>query len=234
MVATTVAVMGSTGSIGTQTLEIIQDHPDEFEVVVLGAAKSVELLIEQAKKHEPQIVAISDPLLEKELRQKLPPQIDVISGPEALAKSCPVADVVINGVVGFAGLPITISALKAGKRLGLANKESLIAAGPLIQNFRSIEGAELIPVDSEHCAIHQCLGLNATQKDIKNIVLTASGGPFRGFSAERLRSVSIEDALSHPTWDMGPKITVDSSTLMNKGLEVIEAHELFGLSLIHI
>ena len=229
MVATTVAVMGSTGSIGTQTLEIIQDHPDEFEVVVLGAAKSVELLIEQAKKHEPQIVAISDPLLEKELRQKLPPEIDVISGPEALANSCPVADVVINGVVGFAGLPITISALKAGKRLGLANKESLIAAGPLIQNFRSIEGAELIPVDSEHCAIHQCLGLNATQKDIKNIVLTASGGPFRGFSAERLRSVSIEDALSHPTWDMGPKITVDSSTLMNKGLEVIEAHELFGI-----
>ena len=229
MVATTVAVMGSTGSIGTQTLEIIQDHPDEFEVVVLGAAKSVELLIEQAKKHEPQIVAISDPLLEKELRQKLPPQIDVISGPEALANSCLVADVVINGVVGFAGLPITISALKAGKRLGLANKESLIAAGPLIQNFRSIEGAELIPVDSEHCAIHQCLGLNATQKDIKNIVLTASGGPFRGFSAERLRSVSIEDALSHPTWDMGPKITVDSSTLMNKGLEVIEAHELFGI-----
>ena len=229
MVATTVAVMGSTGSIGTQTLEIIQDHPDEFEVVVLGAAKSVELLIEQAKKHEPQIVAISDPLLEKELRQKLPPEIDVISGPEALAKSCPVADVVINGVVGFAGLPITISALKAGKRLGLANKESLIAAGPLIQNFRSIEGAELIPVDSEHCAIHQCLGLNATQKEIKNIVLTASGGPFRGFSAERLRSVSIEDALSHPTWDMGPKITVDSSTLMNKGLEVIEAHELFGI-----
>ena len=229
MVATTVAVMGSTGSIGTQTLEIIQDHPDEFEVVVLGAAKSVELLIEQAKKHEPQIVAISDPLLEKELRQKLPPEIDVISGPEALAKSCPVADVVINGVVGFAGLPITISALKAGKRLGLANKESLIAAGPLIQNFRSIEGAELIPVDSEHCAIHQCLGLNATQKDIKNIVLTASGGPFRGFSAERLRSVSIEDALSHPTWDMGPKITVDSSTLMNKDLEVIEAHELFGI-----
>ena len=229
MVATTVAVMGSTGSIGTQTLEIIQDHPDEFEVVVLGAAKSVELLIEQAKKHEPQIVAISDPLLEKELRQKLPPQIDVISGPEALANSCPVADVVIYGVVGFAGLPITISALKAGKRLGLANKESLIAAGPLIQNFRSIEGAELIPVDSEHCAIHQCLGLNATQKDIKNIVLTASGGPFRGFSNERLRSVSIEDALSHPTWDMGPKITVDSSTLMNKGLEVIEAHELFGV-----
>ena len=229
MVATTVAVMGSTGSIGTQTLEIIKDHPNEFEVIALGAAKSVELLVEQAKKYEPQIVAISEPSLEKELRQKLPPRIDVISGSKALAESSSTADVVINGVVGFAGLPITIAALKAGKRLGLANKESLIAAGPLIQNFRSIEGAELIPVDSEHCAIHQCLGLNATQKDIKNIVLTASGGPFRGFSAERLRSVSIEDALSHPTWDMGPKITVDSSTLMNKGLEVIEAHELFGI-----
>ncbi len=230
MLATTVAIMGSTGSIGTQTLEIIQDHPDEFEVVALGAARSVELLVEQAKKHKPQIVAISDSSLEKELRQKLPSQIDVISGPEALANASSMSDVVINGVVGFAGLPITIAALKAGKRLGLANKESLIAAGPLIQNFRSTEGAELIPVDSEHCAIHQCLGLNPKQGDVKGIVLTASGGPFRGFSAEQLSSVSIEDALSHPTWEMGPKVTVDSSTLMNKGLEVIEAHELFGIS----
>ena len=230
MLATTVAIMGSTGSIGTQTLEIIQDHPDEFEVVALGAARSVELLVEQAKKHKPQIVAISDSSLEKELRQKLPSRIDVISGPEALANASSMSDVVINGVVGFAGLPITIAALKAGKRLGLANKESLIAAGPLIQNFRSTEGAELIPVDSEHCAIHQCLGLNPNQEAIKRIVLTASGGPFRGLSAEQLSSVSIEDALSHPTWDMGPKVTVDSSTLMNKGLEVIEAHELFGIS----
>ena len=230
MVATTVAIMGSTGSIGTQTLEVIQDHPDEFEVVALGAAKSVELLVEQAKKHNPQTVAISDPSLEKEIRQKLPSQIEVISGSEALADASSISEVVINGVVGFAGLPITIAALKAGKRLGLANKESLIAAGPLIQNFRSTEGAELIPVDSEHCAIHQCLGLNPKKEDIKRIVLTASGGPFRGLSAEQLLDVSIEDALSHPTWNMGPKITVDSSTLMNKGLEVIEAHELFGVS----
>ncbi|MDC0234232.1 1-deoxy-D-xylulose-5-phosphate reductoisomerase, partial [Acidimicrobiia bacterium] len=229
MVAITVAVMGSTGSIGTQTLEIIQDHPEEFEVVALGASKSVELLVEQATKYKPKVVAISDPLLEKELRQKLPPKIDVISGPEALANSSSISDVVINGVVGFAGLPITIAALKAGKRLGLANKESLIAAGPLIQGFRSTEGAELIPVDSEHCAIHQCLGLDTTHDDIKGIVLTASGGPFRGFSAEQLRNVSVGEALSHPTWNMGPKVTVDSSTLMNKGLEVIEAHELFGI-----
>jgi len=230
MVATTVAIMGSTGSIGTQTLEVIEDHPDEFEVVALGAAKSVELLVEQARKYNPQTVAISDPSLEKEIRQKLPSQIDVISGSEALADASSISEVVINGVVGFAGLPITIAALKAGKRLGLANKESLIAAGPLIQNFRSTEGAELIPVDSEHCAIHQCLGLNPKKEDIKRIVLTASGGPFRGLSAEQLLDVSIEDALSHPTWNMGPKITVDSSTLMNKGLEVIEAHELFGVS----
>ena len=230
MVATTVAIMGSTGSIGTQTLEVIEDHPDEFEVVALGAAKSIELLVEQAKKHNPQTVAISDPSLEKEIRQKLPSQIDVISGSEALADASSISEVVINGVVGFAGLPITIAALKTGKRLGLANKESLIAAGPLIQNFRSTEGAELIPVDSEHCAIHQCLGLNPKKEDIKRIVLTASGGPFRGLSAEQLLDVSIEDALSHPTWNMGPKISVDSSTLMNKGLEVIEAHELFGVS----
>ena len=230
MVATTVAIMGSTGSIGTQTLEVIEDHPDEFEVVALGAAKSIELLVEQARKYNPQTVAISDPSLEKEIRQKLPSQIDVISGSEALADASSISEVVINGVVGFAGLPITIAALKTGKRLGLANKESLIAAGPLIQNFRSTEGAELIPVDSEHCAIHQCLGLNPKKEDIKRIVLTASGGPFRGLSAEQLLDVSIEDALSHPTWNMGPKITVDSSTLMNKGLEVIEAHELFGVS----
>ena len=230
MVATTVAIMGSTGSIGTQTLEVIEDHPDEFEVVALGAAKSVELLVEQARKYNPQTVAISDPSLEKEIRQKLPSQIDVISGSEALADASSISEVVINGVVGFAGLPITIAALKTGKRLGLANKESLIAAGPLIQNFRSTEGAELIPVDSEHCAIHQCLGLNPKKEDIKRIVLTASGGPFRGLSAEQLLDVSIEDSLSHPTWNMGPKITVDSSTLMNKGLEVIEAHELFGVS----
>ncbi len=229
MSATTVAIMGSTGSIGKQTLEIIQEHEDEFEVVVLGAAKSVELLVEQAIKHKPKVVAIADVSLEKEIRQKLPSHTEVIAGPESLVEASSISDVVINGVVGFAGLPITLAALEAGKRLGLANKESLIAAGPLIQNFRSIEGAELIPVDSEHCAIHQCLGVNPNPKSISRIVLTASGGPFRGMSTRELLNVSIEDALSHPTWDMGPKITVDSSTLMNKGLEVIEAHELFGI-----
>ena len=229
MSATTVAIMGSTGSIGNQTLEIIENHPDEFEVIALGASRSVELLVEQAVRYKPKTVVISDTSLEKELRQKLPSQIEVTAGPESLTAASALSDVVINGVVGFAGLPITLAALEAGKRLGLANKESLIAAGPLIQNFRSTQGAELIPVDSEHCAIHQCLGINPNPESISRIILTASGGPFRGLSNEELLNVSIEDALSHPTWDMGPKITVDSSTLMNKGLEVIEAHELFGI-----
>ncbi len=139
------------------------------------------------------------------------------------------ADVVVNGVVGFAGLAVTIETLRAGKRLGLANKESLIAAGPVVQPLRSTPGAELVPVDSEHCALHQCLrsSVNAT-REVSRLLLTASGGPFRGRTAAELAEVTVDAALAHPTWSMGPKITVDSSTLMNKGLEVIEAHELYG------
>jgi 1-deoxy-D-xylulose-5-phosphate reductoisomerase len=139
---------------------------------------------------------------------------------------------VINGVVGFAGLPVTIATLLAGKRLGLANKESLIAAGPVVQPLRATPGAELIPVDSEHCAVHQCLRAGTHERDhseVSRIVLTASGGPFRGRTARELADVTVDQALAHPTWSMGPKITIDSSTLMNKGLEVIEAHELFGV-----
>lgn len=142
---------------------------------------------------------------------------------------CGLADVVINGVVGFAGLQVTMATLKNGRRLGLANKESLIAAGPVVQPLRNVEGAELIPVDSEHCALHQCLrSSNDVSREVARLVLTASGGPFRGRSFSDLESVSVDEALRHPTWSMGPKITIDSSTLMNKGLEVIEAHELFG------
>jgi 1-deoxy-D-xylulose-5-phosphate reductoisomerase len=143
------------------------------------------------------------------------------------------ADVVVNGVVGFAGLPVTLATLAAGRRLALANKESLIAAGPIVQPLRQTPGAELIPVDSEHCAIHQCLRSSSSPsggRELDRIVLTASGGPFRGRNKADLADVTIADALAHPTWSMGPKITVDSSTLMNKGLEVIEAHELFGVS----
>ncbi len=140
------------------------------------------------------------------------------------------ADVVVNAVVGFAGLPVTVATLQAGKRLALANKESLIAAGPVVQPLRATPGAELVPVDSEHCALHQCLRSSvAPGREVARLLLTASGGPFRGRTAANLAEVGVNEALAHPTWSMGPKITIDSSTLMNKGLEVIEAHELFGM-----
>ncbi|HTN78691.1 MAG TPA: 1-deoxy-D-xylulose-5-phosphate reductoisomerase [Acidimicrobiales bacterium] len=227
---TRVAVAGSTGSIGAQTLDVVAAEPDRFEVVSLGASSSVDRLIEQARAVRPKVVAIADSAHEGALRSALP-ECDVRSGPEALASLAEDADVVVNGVVGFAGLPVTLATLQRGKRLALANKESLIAAGPVVQVARTTPGAELVPVDSEHCAVHQCLRASATNgsADLARIVLTASGGPFRGRTRADLEQVTIDDALAHPTWSMGPKITVDSSTLMNKGLEVIEAHELFGV-----
>ena len=227
--AAKVSVLGSTGSIGTQTLEIIDSCPDEYEVVSLGAAKSLEKLADQAKQFNPAVVAIEDPNLVSDLKNLLPSKIEILAGQTALAEAAEMGEVAINGVVGFAGLPVTMSVLEAGNRLGLANKESLIAAGPVVQKARNTPGAELLPVDSEHCAIHQCLRANNNEENISKIVLTASGGPFRGKELAELSTISVEEALNHPTWSMGPKITVDSSTLMNKGLEVIEAHELFGI-----
>tara|TARA_B100000745_G_scaffold195458_1_gene128720 strand:+ start:245 stop:1402 length:1158 start_codon:yes stop_codon:yes gene_type:complete len=229
MPVTTVAVLGSTGSIGTQTLEVVTDQPDEFDVVALGAARSVDLLIEQATRFRPEVVAIADASLAASVAAGVPPGTEVLAGPDAMADAAVIAEVAINGVVGFAGLPVTLATLGAGRRLGLANKESLIAAGPVVQRVRSTSGAELLPVDSEHCAIHQCLRANEVAERVSRIVLTASGGPFRGRSAEDLATVTVGEALDHPTWTMGPKVTIDSSTLMNKGLEAIEAHELFGI-----
>jgi len=228
MPATSVGVMGSTGSIGTQTLEVAAARPGDFEVVALGAARSVDLLAEQATAFRPAVVAIADASLGATLAERIPSGIEVLAGPDSLAEAAQSAEVVINGVVGFAGLPVTLATLEAGRRLGLANKESLIAAGPVVQRARATPGAELLPVDSEHCAIHQCLRANDVDERVSRIVLTASGGPFRGRGLDDLADVTLEEALSHPTWAMGPKVTVDSSTLMNKGLEVIEAHELFG------
>ncbi len=223
-----VAVAGSTGSIGRQTLEVIAADPDRFVVVGLSAGSSADLVIEQALKFRPSFVAMSD----EEARNNVREALAAISAIEVVADAtemCSLADVVINGVVGFAGLPVTMATLQNGRRLGLANKESLIAAGPVVQPLRNVAGAELIPVDSEHCALHQCLRSSArAQNEVSRLVLTASGGPFRGRSFTDLESVSVDEALQHPTWSMGPKITIDSSTLMNKGLEVIEAHELFG------
>jgi 1-deoxy-D-xylulose-5-phosphate reductoisomerase len=236
----TVSLVGSTGSIGTQAIDVIRAEADTYRVVALGAARSVGLLASQAELLRPERVALADPGKASELAARLPRGVELLVGPEALAEISTSADVVVNGVVGFAGLPVTLAALHAGRRLALANKESLIAGGPVVQAARATPGAEIIPVDSEHCAIHQCLRSILGKKEmarlpsppgvpLRRIVLTASGGPFRGRTAQSLTEVTIDDALAHPTWKMGPKITIDSSTLMNKGLEVIEAHELFGV-----
>jgi 1-deoxy-D-xylulose-5-phosphate reductoisomerase len=223
-----VAIAGSTGSIGGQTLEIISADPDAFDVVGLSAGRSAAVIIEQAKTFRPAVVAVADPTARNEVSKALLGLSDIEVVADA-TEMCGIADVVINGVVGFAGLPVTTATLSNGRRLGLANKESLIAAGPVVQPLREVDGAELVPVDSEHCALHQCLRSSIdTRQEVSRLVLTASGGPFRGRSSAELANVTVDEALRHPTWSMGPKITIDSSTLMNKGLEVIEAHELFG------
>ena len=227
--AETVAVLGATGSIGTQTLDVIRAEPGRFRVTAVGASSSVAELAAQAREFRPEVVAVADPSRAADLEHMVPAGTEVVAGPDAMVQAALSAATVINGVVGFAGLPVTVATLEAGRRLGLANKESLIAAGPVVKRAWATPGAELIPVDSEHCAIHQCLRANDNRERVEQIVLTASGGPFRGLSQAELRCVGIDDALAHPTWSMGPKITVDSSTLMNKGLEVIEAHELFDI-----
>jgi 1-deoxy-D-xylulose-5-phosphate reductoisomerase len=222
-----VAVAGSSGSIGTQTLDVVRAEAPHYEVVALGVGSSVDQLIDQAKEFRPPVVAVGDAARRAEVAEALPFATVV----DDLADLVEPADVVVNAVVGFAGLPVTTAALAQGKRLALANKESLIAAGPVVQPLRATPGAELVPVDSEHCAVHQCLRTSAAPgREVSRILLTASGGPFRGRTASDLADVTVDQALAHPTWAMGPKITIDSSTLMNKGLEVIEAHELFGVS----
>ena len=223
-----VAVVGSTGSIGTQTLDVLRSAPDRFVVSALGAARSVDLLAAQAEEFHPGVVAITDSAFERKLAELLPAGIELRAGPGALSSLVETADVVLNAVVGFAGLGVTVVALREGRRLALANKESLVAGAPVVRRARSSPGAELVPVDSEHGAIHQCLACGRREA-VARLVITASGGPFRGRTAADLTSVTVADALAHPTWQMGPKITIDSSTLMNKGLEVIEARELFDI-----
>ena len=228
---TTVSIVGSTGSIGRQAIEVVQASAGRFRVVALAAQRSVKLLAEQAHQLRPALVAVADAEAAAELEPLLPAGCDLAVGEEGLLATIEPAEVVLNGVVGFAGLGVTVATLRAGRRLALANKESLIAGAPVVQAARATPGAELVPVDSEHCAIHQCLGgRGGGPGAVRRLVLTASGGPFRGRRGEDLAGVSVADALAHPTWAMGPKITVDSSTLMNKGLEVIEAHALFGLA----
>lgn len=216
-------ILGSTGSIGTQALDVVRRYPDRFEVVGLSAARDAQTLALQAAEFEPEYVALES--TEKGPLEGLASAI--LSGPgsaERLAQAP--SDIVLNGIVGFAGLAATVGALRAGNRVALANKESLVAGGEWVMNLA--DGNRIIPVDSEHSAIFQCLeGREASE--IREILVTASGGPFFSFEKERLVDAGPEDALKHPTWRMGPKITIDSATMMNKGLEVMEAHHLFGV-----
>ena len=231
-----ISIAGSSGSIGTQTLDVVRAENircaqglSDIEYIVsgLGLGSNIDVLIAQAREFKPRVVAVADVSRHQEVQAALP-GVTVVRDMADLVRD---ADVVVNAVVGFAGLPVTLETLRQGKRLALANKESLIAAGPVVQPLRSVPGAEIVPVDSEHCAVHQCLRSTVRPGvEVSRIVLTASGGPFRGRTIRDLAEVTVEQALAHPTWSMGPKITIDSSTLMNKGLEVIEAHELFGVS----
>ena len=224
-----IAILGSTGSIGTQALQVIEEHPDLYEAYALTANNQVELLAEQARKFMPAAVVIANEakyLQLKEMLADLP--IQVYAGSDALCEivEAKPIDVVLASMVGYAGLRPTMNAIKAGKAIALANKETLVVAGELINALAQQYHTPILPVDSEHSAIFQCLESN---NELEKVILTASGGPFRKFSIEDLQHVTKEQALKHPNWDMGAKITIDSATMMNKGFEVIEAKWLFGV-----
>jgi 1-deoxy-D-xylulose-5-phosphate reductoisomerase len=227
-----VSVLGSTGSIGRSALDVVEAFPDRFRAVALAAGRSVERLAEQVAHHRPELVSVAGQEQAKNLRALLPAGLEVriVTGDEGLQEvaACEKAEVVVGGLVGALGLRSAYAAVAAGKRLALANKETLVVAGELILAQARKSGAELLPVDSEHCAIHQALRCGR-REEVESLVLTASGGPFRERDLSTFGSITVEDALAHPTWKMGPKITIDSATMMNKGLEIIEAHFLFGV-----
>ncbi|MEL7535255.1 MAG: 1-deoxy-D-xylulose-5-phosphate reductoisomerase [Bacteroidota bacterium] len=227
-----IAILGSTGSIGTQALEVVDQHPDKFSVVVLTANNQADLLIEQARKYRPQIVVIANEAKYAQVKEALADlEIEVTAGPNALveAMECPEADMVLTALVGFAGLRPTIRAIECGKPIALANKETLVVAGEIVTALARQHQVPIIPVDSEHSALFQCL-VGEERNPIEKIILTASGGPFRGYNFEQLQAVTPKQALKHPNWEMGAKITIDSASMMNKGLEVIEAKWLFDLT----
>ncbi len=226
-------LLGSTGSIGTQTLDLVAQYPDRFRVVGLATGRNVGLLAEQVRQCRPQIVGIEDQSKLSELRERLQgldPMPKLVAGSEGICEVAAFGDaeLVVTGIVGCAGLLPTVAAIEAGKDIALANKETLVAGGPAVLPLVKQYGVKLIPVDSEHSAIFQCLQ-GVPPGGLRRILLTASGGSFRDWAAEDLHNVTLADALNHPNWVMGRKITIDSATLMNKGLEVIEAHYLFGL-----
>ncbi len=226
-----IAILGSTGSIGKQTLEVISCHPELFEVEVLTANNNVDLLVSQAKKYQPNAVVISNPDKYRMVMEALQNEpVKVYSGTEALNQvvQMDTIDLVVTAMVGYSGLTPTWHAVRTGKNIALANKETLVIAGEIITNLAKEKQVDILPIDSEHSAIFQCL-IGEIANPVEKIYLTCSGGPFRGKPAEELKDVTVEEALAHPNWDMGPKITIDSATLMNKGFEAIEAHWLFGL-----
>ncbi len=228
---TRVALMGATGSIGTQTLEVLRREPDTFELVAVSGGRRLEELAAVVNEFRVHGVGVVDEKDRRSLSRLVSSHVEIVVGPEGLRELCTGPEVVVNAVMGFAGLPVTLATLESGARLALANKESLVAAAPVVARARHTPGAQILPVDSEHCAIYQCLE-GSTQPghpDVAQLLLTASGGPFRGWSRDRLGAATRADALAHPTWSMGPKITIDSSTLMNKGLEVLEASVLFDI-----
>jgi 1-deoxy-D-xylulose-5-phosphate reductoisomerase len=226
------AILGSTGSIGTQALDVVRRSPEQFKVVGLAAGSRHELLVGQVREFMPPLVAIADEEAATEVKRQLGSVrgVEILTGPEAtetLSRDTD-ADMVLNAMVGAIGLAPSLAALQSGKILALANKESLVVGGELIMDLVKGEPDRLVPVDSEHSALAQCLR-GERREDLKRVIITASGGPFRGWTRQELAKASVKEALAHPTWNMGPKITIDSAPLMNKGLEVIEAHYLFGL-----
>lgn len=226
-----IAILGSTGSIGAQTLDVVREHSDELQVVALAAGSNKERLKEQIKEFHPKLVSLSDEKKAQELKEELAgEQVEVVCGMEGLIEvaGADSADVVVTAVVGMMGILPTMEAIKKGKDIALANKETLVTAGHLIIPMAKEYGVSILPVDSEHSAIFQSLQ-GEPKAALDKILLTSSGGPFRGKSAEFLETVTLEDALNHPNWSMGPKITIDSSTMVNKGLEVMEAKWLFGV-----
>ncbi|MBI3404982.1 MAG: 1-deoxy-D-xylulose-5-phosphate reductoisomerase [Acidobacteria bacterium] len=231
------AILGSTGSIGRQTLAVVDALPGRFRVVALAAGGNIEVLAEQTAKHRPEVVSVATEKGAAELRDRLKalnhdPLPEILHGPEGMLRvgTHPQAEIVVSAAVGVVGLPATYEAVKLGKQIALANKEVLVAAGELVTAAAKAKNVELLPVDSEHNAIHQCLRAGQA-REVSKLVLTASGGPFRKTPASKLKDVTPAQALAHPNWVMGKRITIDSATLMNKGFEVIEAHWLFGFDL---
>ena len=226
-------ILGSTGSIGTQTLDVVRNYPDRYSVYAICAHRSIDKLIEQAKEFHPEVVCIADESLYEELSRQLSAigfQGKIWAGAQSIAEvvTMPSIDIVVAAMVGYAGLQPTIEAIKAGKTIALANKETLVVAGEIICDLALQHHTPILPVDSEHSAIFQSL-VGEDRSEIEKILLTASGGPFRTFSLEQMQTVTATDALKHPNWDMGAKITIDSASMMNKGFEVIEAKWLFGV-----